>query len=194
MPSAGEDSEVLEDPRVLQAHAFWGHEGAKSILGANHPWRQEDRFRGSLAGFARSLLSTSGGIVGSAPQASWRAATVSRFVSTAISGDVPGFVESLKAIDWPGAWPELFREVTRIGFVHPNVRMAFRDVWRGVESQASGSSILAERMGWSLTKAFDGQLDLMADGLRLLMPEAPATPPVYALYRGQSLVEHETGV
>ncbi|MHB2211502.1 hypothetical protein [Methylobacterium sp. CM6257] len=114
-------------------------------------------------------------------------------MAAAVTGDAKSFTADLGLISWAGAWPELFREIVRVGFVHPSARAAFCEAWCGSDDMVSGSDILAKRMGWSLTRDFAGQPDLLVAGLRLLMPETAVTRPVYALFRGQSLAEHQAG-
>lgn len=103
------------------------------------------------------------------------------------------FTVDLGLLDWPGAWPEIFQEIVRVGFVQTSIRLAFCAAWRGEIAITNGSDMLAERTGWSLTQDFDEQPDLLVAELWLLMPETAVTRPVYALYRGQSVAEHQAG-
>lgn len=77
--------------------------------------------------------------------------------------------------------------------MHTPIRLVFCNAWRGEVNKLNGSDILADRMGWPLSRDFDGHPDLLIAGLRLLIPEITVTRPVYALYRGRSLAEHQAG-
>lgn len=105
-------------------------------------------------------------------------------MAAAVSGDAKSFIADLGLVDWAGVWPKLFREIVRVGFVHTSTRSAFCEAWCGSNDMVSSSDILAERMGWSLSRDFEECPDLLVAGLRLLMPATAVTRPVYALYRG----------
>lgn len=191
-----QDVEVLGNAGPAHSPALWAHDGSEPILGSGRPWGtggSSDRIRASLAGLAHKLASTGPSSLPGLHGPSRQRLILSRIVAAAVSGDVNGFTADLGLVGWPGAWPQLFREIVRVGFVHTSIRMAFCEAWRGSSDMASGSDILAERMGWSLTRDFKEHPDLLVAGLRLLVPEAAVTRPVHALYRGQSLAEHQAG-
>lgn len=162
-----QDVEVLGNAGPAHSPALWAHDRSQPILGSGRPWKtgySSDRIRASLAGLAHKLASTGPSSLPGLPIPSRRRLILSRIVAAAVSGDAKSFIADLGLVDWSGAWPELFREIVRVEFVHHSVRMAFCEAWRGTSDMASGSDILAERLGWSLTRDLDGQTDLLVAG------------------------------
>lgn len=121
--------------------------------------------------------------------------TIANFVNSAIGGNAAKLKATIPALDWPGAWRLTFENVVKIGAVHPAARDAFKSYWRDFLDEP-GKALRSDLPSiWPLTRDLDGYPTLLADGLRLLLPAAPARPapaPV-ALFRGGRLSEHGEG-
>lgn len=129
-----------------------------------------------------------------------RHAVATRFVSTAVEGDVRGFLRNTLEIDWPGAWLDIFRALAAVprSFVSDEIRAAFLVAWRGTRDLDANAGIKwsgkpSVGCDWTLTKDLDGNTDLLVCCLNILMPSIRLAEPPLVLYRGQSLREHHAG-
>lgn len=127
-----------------------------------------------------------------------REGVVNRFVSTAISGDVRAFFQVAMEIDWPGAWLDVFAVLDRVpsDLISDDIRYAFLVAWRGdrdFNPDASYANGLPIGANWTLTHDLAGNTDLLVRCLKILMPDHRDAAPPLALFRGQSIAEHEAG-
>lgn len=116
-------------------------------------------------------------------------AAVRAFLEAAALGDREAYLASLDALDWPTAWIDVFRGVVALGRVHPDTRLVFVDQWEG----NLGEFIVYPPAGIRFRRLFAGHLDLLVDGLRILLPPLLRGTP-RAIFRGQSVAEHEAGI
>lgn len=119
-----------------------------------------------------------------------RRTAVWRFVAHGMNGNVPAFLDNLSALDWPGAFREVFAELVPMVWVSPEIRTAFMRAWRG---NGDWSQVRPIGIGWRIGADLDGHPDLYAQGLKILTPPYDGREPPAVLYRGQSLAEHHQG-
>lgn len=117
---------------------------------------------------------------------------VSTFTNSALTGDVTKFAQTFPALNWPGAWRDVFQRLVASGPVHPSIRPAFVETWTHVKA-AIRAGASAPGLDWHLERDFDGHRDLMVDGLKLLLPPFTSRQMPSALFRGQGLEDHRTG-
>ncbi|MEZ0253480.1 MAG: hypothetical protein ACAH20_21405 [Methylobacteriaceae bacterium] len=113
-----------------------------------------------------------------------RADVRKRLVAGATTGDADAFLGAAAQLTWSGGWADALRALVPLGTVPDTIRSAFQNVWNSSVSQEFG---LRRTMTYDLL----GQDQLLADGLRLLLPQPNRTPLV--LYRVQSLEDYRAG-
>lgn len=116
-----------------------------------------------------------------------RYAAVRAFLEAAALGDREAYRDSLHALDWPAAWIEAFRAVVSLGHVHPDAQRMFATQWVGLSDTIPAGTPNGKR----LRKIFEGEINLLVDGLRLLLPPLKAQPST--IYRGQASGAFDSG-
>lgn len=113
-----------------------------------------------------------------------RADVLKRLVASATTGDADAFLGAAAQLTWSGGWADALRALVPLGTVPDTIRSAFQNVW---------DSSVSPEFGLRRTLTIDllGQDQLLADGLRLLLPQ-PVRMPL-TLYRLQSLADYRAG-
>ncbi|GEL39920.1 hypothetical protein MEX01_05110 [Methylorubrum extorquens] len=114
----------------------------------------------------------------------YRADVLKRLVAGATTGDADAFLGAAAQLAWAGGWADALRALVPLGTVPDTIRSAFQHVWDHSVSQEFG-------LRRTLTIDLLGQDQLLADGLRLLLPQPVRTP--LTLYRLQSLKDYRAG-
>ncbi|ACK86127.1 hypothetical protein [Methylorubrum extorquens] len=114
----------------------------------------------------------------------YHADVLKRLVAGATTGDADAFMGAAAKLTWSGGWADALRALVPLGTVPDTIRTAFERVWEHSVSQEFG---LRRTLACDLL----GQDQLLADGLRLLLPQ-PVRAPL-TLYRLQSLKDYRAG-
>ncbi|MGW5959348.1 hypothetical protein [Methylorubrum thiocyanatum] len=114
----------------------------------------------------------------------YRADVLKRLVAGATAGDADAFLGAAAQLTWSGGWTDALRALVPLGTIPDAIRSAFELVW---------DSSVSPEFGLRRTLTIDllGQDQLLADGLRLLLPQPVRTP--LTLYRLQSLADYRAG-
>lgn len=113
-----------------------------------------------------------------------RADVRKRLVASATKGDADAFLGAAAQLKWSGGWADALRALVSLETIPDTIRFAFLHVWDSSVSLEFG-------LRRTLTIDLLGQDQLLADGLRLLLPQPVRTP--LTLYRLQSLADYRAG-
>ncbi|KTS30479.1 hypothetical protein NS228_12845 [Methylobacterium indicum] len=127
-------------------------------------------------------------ISASNPDERWRREQiVDAAVVAAICGDIDLFSAALEDF-LPEDLPVFFGKIRRVTHVAPASKEFFEDVWVEGFDKNLGLAGLAIRL------ACRGRKDVLADGLKVLLPPPPPGIRVDIVYRAQSVDEYERGL